>query len=146
MILIRIELVWHKNLRFSFFFIKCMFCFSFLHHLENYCPWILLYCLLSIPKGQKENSEFFNGLVSYHIISYRYHFVSIGIVSYRKKNKRYTSLVRIRMVCPSSPPWGITLTGAYRRVVSSCDTESDSQPSLNRAVNTTYWHLFWYHS
>ncbi len=32
-------------------------CFSFLHHLENYGPWIVLYCMLSIPKGQKEKSE-----------------------------------------------------------------------------------------
>ncbi len=32
-------------------------------------------------------------MVWYHIVSYRYHFVSIGIVLYRKKNKRYTSLV-----------------------------------------------------
>ncbi len=53
MILIRIELVWHKNE--DFIFIKYMFCFSFLHHLENDGPWIVLYCMLSIPKGQKEN-------------------------------------------------------------------------------------------
>ncbi len=66
---------WHK--KEWFFLIKCMFCFSFLHHLENYGPWILLYCILSIVIGQKEKSEFFNGLVSYHIVSvsfcqYRY--------------------------------------------------------------------------
>ncbi len=36
-----------------FIIIKCMFCFSFLHHLENYGPWILLYCILSIPKEKK---------------------------------------------------------------------------------------------
>ncbi len=36
---------------------------------------------------QKEKSEFFNGLVWYGIVSYRYSFVSIGIVSYRKKIK-----------------------------------------------------------
>ncbi len=36
-----------------FLVIKCMFCFSFLHHLENYGSWILLYCMLSIPTGQK---------------------------------------------------------------------------------------------
>ncbi len=36
-----------------FFFIKCMFCFSFSHHMENYGPWIVLYCMLSIPKGKK---------------------------------------------------------------------------------------------
>ncbi len=52
MLLIRIELVWHKNI-FFYFFIKCMFCFSFLHYLENYSPWIL-YCMRSTPKGQKE--------------------------------------------------------------------------------------------
>ncbi len=53
MILIRVELVSHKNE--DLFFIKWMFCFSFLHHLENYGPWIVLYCMLSIPKGQNEN-------------------------------------------------------------------------------------------
>ncbi len=58
MILIRIELVWHKN-EWLFLFFKCMFCFSFLHHLEIYGPWIVLYCRLSIPKGQKEKSEQF---------------------------------------------------------------------------------------
>ncbi len=52
---IRIELVWHNFC----FFIKHMFCFSFLHHLENDGPWIVLYCMLSIPKGQKEKSEHF---------------------------------------------------------------------------------------
>ncbi len=36
-----------------------MFCFSFLHHLENYGPWIVLYCMLSIPKAQKEKGEQF---------------------------------------------------------------------------------------
>ncbi len=41
------------------FIIKCIFCFSFLHHLDNYGPWILLYCMLSIPKGQKEKSWIF---------------------------------------------------------------------------------------
>ncbi len=35
-------------------FIKCMFCFSFLHYLENYGPWVLLYCMLSIPKRPNE--------------------------------------------------------------------------------------------
>ncbi len=44
------------------------------------------YCMLSIQKGQKEKSKFFNGLVIC-IVSYRYHFASIGIVSYRKKIK-----------------------------------------------------------
>ncbi len=58
-----------------FFFIKCMFCFSFLHHLENYGPSILLYCMVSIPKGQKEKSGFL--MVWYRIVSYRYGFVSI---------------------------------------------------------------------
>ncbi len=57
MILIRIKLVSHKNE--WFFFIKCMFCFSFLHHLENYDTWIVLYCMPSVPKGQKEKSEQF---------------------------------------------------------------------------------------
>ncbi len=37
--------------KWMIFFIKCMFCFSFWHHLENDGPWILLYCMLSIPKG-----------------------------------------------------------------------------------------------
>ncbi len=55
---------------------------SFLHQLENYGAWMLLYCMLSIPKGQKGKWEFFNGLVSY-----RYCFVSIGIVSYHKEIK-----------------------------------------------------------
>ncbi len=36
-----------------------MFCFLFLLHLENYGPWIVLYCMLSILKGQKEKSEQF---------------------------------------------------------------------------------------
>ncbi len=43
--------------------------------------------MLSIPKGQKEKSEFFNGLVSYRIVSYCYRFVSSGIISYRQKIK-----------------------------------------------------------
>ncbi len=73
--------------KWMIFFIKCMFCFSFWHHLENYGPWILLYCMLSIPKGQKEKSDFFDGLVLYRIVSYRYRFVSIGIVLYHKKIK-----------------------------------------------------------
>ncbi len=84
MILIRIELVWHKNEWFSFF-VKCMFCFSFLNHLENYGSWILLYCMLSIPKGQKEKVNF---LMAWdRIVSYQYRFVSIGIVSYHNKIK-----------------------------------------------------------
>ncbi len=41
--------------KWFFSFIKWIFCFSFLHHLEKYGPWIVLYCMLSIPKGQKEN-------------------------------------------------------------------------------------------
>ncbi len=73
--------------KWKIFFIKCIFCFSFLHHLENYGPWILLYCMLNIPKGQKEKNEFFNVHVSYRIITYQYRFVSISIVSYRKKIK-----------------------------------------------------------
>ncbi len=65
-----------------FFFIKCMFCFSFLYYLENDGPWILLYCMLSIPKDQKEKSYFFNGFVSYRIVSvsfcqYRYCIIMI---------------------------------------------------------------------
>ncbi len=40
--------------KWMIFFIKCMFCFSFLHHLENYGPWILLYCMLSIPKVKRK--------------------------------------------------------------------------------------------
>ncbi len=42
---------------------------------------IILYT--EFTKRPKEKSEFCNGLVSY-----RYRFVSIGIVLYRKKNKR----------------------------------------------------------
>ncbi len=59
MILIRIELVWHKNE--WFFFLNACFVFHFLHHLENYGPWIVLYCycMLNIPKGRKEKSEQF---------------------------------------------------------------------------------------
>ncbi len=45
--------------KWMIFFIKRMFCFSFLHHLENYGPWIVLYCMLSIPNEQKEKSEQF---------------------------------------------------------------------------------------
>ncbi len=63
-----------------------MFCFSFLHYLENYGPWILLYCMLSIPKRPKEKKENFL-MLWYHIKLYRYRFVSIGIVSYHKKIK-----------------------------------------------------------
>ncbi len=41
---------------------------------------MLLYCMLSIPKGQNEKSEIFNGLVSYRIgiilsLSVLYHIV-----------------------------------------------------------------------
>ncbi len=68
----------------DFFLIKkCIFCFSFSHNLENYGRWILLYFMLSMPKGQKEKVNFL--MVWY--VSYRYRFVSIGIVSYRKKIK-----------------------------------------------------------
>ncbi len=58
MILIRIELVWYTN-EWFLKIIKCMFCFSFLHQLENYGPWIVLYCMLSIPNDQKEKNEQF---------------------------------------------------------------------------------------
>ncbi len=89
MILIRIELVWNKNE--WFIFIKFMFCFFFLHNLEKYSSWILLYCMLSIPKGQKEKVNFL--MVWYHIISYRYRFVSIGIVTnypiFNRQDLRY---------------------------------------------------------
>ncbi len=71
--------------KWFFFLIKCMFCFSFLHHLENYGPWILLYCMLSITKGQKEKVKFL--MVWYRIVSYWYRFVSIGILLYHKKIK-----------------------------------------------------------
>ncbi len=47
-----------------FYLLNRCFVFIFLHHLENYGPWILLYCMLSIPKGKK---LIFNGLVSYRI-------------------------------------------------------------------------------
>ncbi len=50
-------------------FIKYMFCFSFLHYLENYGPWVLLYCMLSIPKGQMKKVNFL--MVWYRIVSYR---------------------------------------------------------------------------
>ncbi len=36
-----------------FFLLNECFVFHFLHHLENYGPWIVLYCMLSIPKGKK---------------------------------------------------------------------------------------------
>ncbi len=59
--------------KWMIFYIKSMFCFSFLHHLENYgICWILLYCMMSIPKGQKEKVNFL--MVWYHIVLYRYHF------------------------------------------------------------------------
>ncbi len=56
--------------------------------------------MLSIPKGQKEKSEFFNGLEWYRIVSYRYRFVSIGIVSYRKKIKGTHPYRLVGMVSP----------------------------------------------
>ncbi len=64
-----------------------MFCFSFLYHLENYGPRILLYCMLSIPKAKRKKVNFL--MVWYRFVSYLYQFrfVSIGIVSYRKKIK-----------------------------------------------------------
>ncbi len=58
MILIRIELFDTKMN--DFFFIKCIFRFSFLHHLENYGPWILY---AEYTKRPKEKNEFFNGFV-----------------------------------------------------------------------------------
>ncbi len=62
-----------------------MFYFSFLHHLEKLWSLnsIILYAEYMLCQNEK------NGflMVWYHIVSYRYHFVSISIVSYHKKIK-----------------------------------------------------------
>ncbi len=61
-ILIRIELLWHKIV-FFFFLLNVCFVFHFYIIWKIIGPWIVLYCKLSIPKGQKEK---INSLVTFY--------------------------------------------------------------------------------
>ncbi len=71
--------------KWMIFFIKCMFCFHFYTIWKIIFPEYYYTVCWVYQKAKRRKVNFL--MVWYHILSYRYRFVSISIVSYRKKIK-----------------------------------------------------------